>query len=294
MPRLLCFGLGFSAHVLAHRLLAEGWSVIGTTRSPDKAQRLAAQGIEPVLFDGQTPLAARVFDGVSHILSSIAPGPDGDPVLNHHRHTMAGAMTGAMNGVRWIGYLSTTGVYGNHDGGWVDEDTPATPDLPRSIRRLEAERGWQALSPAAHIFRLAGIYGPGRSVVDNVAAGTAHRIIKPGHVFSRIHVEDIASVVQASMARPAPGRLYNVCDDEPAEPADVVTYAAAMMGLPLPPAIPFAEAAGVLSPMALSFYADNRRVRNERIKTELGVTLAYPTYRQGLAAILRDRGFGER
>lgn len=161
------------------------------------------------------------------------------------------------------------------------------PDVPRSIRRLAAEREWQALPTPAHIFRLAGIYGPGRSAIEQIRSGTAHRIVKPEHLFSRVHVADIANAVIASMATPHPGRIYNVCDDEPATPDEVMRYAAELLGAPVPPAIAFEHANLVLSPMALSFYADNRRVRNHRLHTELGVTLAYPTYREGLTALAK-------
>lgn len=278
MPRLLLFGIGFSGAVLARRCLAQGWSVIGTTRSSAKLAALRAEGLDADVFDGTQPAPRSLFAGVTHILSSVPPDEQGDPVLRQH--------AGDLGAATWIGYLSTTGVYGDHGGGWVDEETPASPDVPRSIRRLAAERAWQALSPAAHIFRLAGIYGPGRNALEQVRAGTARRVIKPGHVFSRIHVEDIAAVVEASMARPHPGRLYNVCDDEPAAPDAVIAHAATLLGAPLPPALPFEAAQQTLSPMALSFYADNRRVRNQRIKEELGVRLAFPTYREGLAALL--------
>ncbi|MEM1066115.1 MAG: SDR family oxidoreductase, partial [Pseudomonadota bacterium] len=190
--------------------------------------------------------------------------------------------------LEWVGYLSTTGVYGDHGGGWVDEHTALTPATKRGEMRRVAEAAWQALAVETglplHIFRLAGIYGPGRGPFAKVRAGTARRIVKEGQVFSRIHVEDIAQVLAASIARPKPGAIYNLCDDDPAPPQDVIAHAAELLGLPLPPAIAFEEAE--LSPMARSFYAESKRVRNDRIKEELGVTLHYPSYRDGLAALL--------
>jgi len=269
MSRLFCFGLGYSAEALARRLLVRGWSVAGSTREPARQARLAALGIA---------MADAPPAGTTHILSSVPPDEQGDPILRR----FAGAIAGAQPA--WIGYLSTTGVYGDHAGDWVDETTVPTPGEPRSRRRLAAEQAWQALDPPAHVFRLAGIYGPGRSAIDQLRAGTAKRVVKPGHQFSRIHVDDIAAVLEASIARPNPGAVYNVCDDEPAQADVVVAHAAALLGVPPPPEVPFAEAR--LSPMALSFYAERRRVRNERVKRELGVRLAYPTYREGLAAII--------
>ncbi len=190
----------------------------------------------------------------------------------------------------WLGYLSTTGVYGDHQGGWVGESTPLAPSTRRGRWRMEAEAAWQALAAETglplHIFRLAGIYGPGRGPFEKVRQGTARRIIKPGQVFSRIHVEDIAQVLEASIARPNPGAAYNLCDDDPAPPEDVIAHAAELLGLPVPPAIPFDEAE--MTPMARSFYAESKRVRNDRIKKELGVDLLYPDYRSGLAALLAE------
>jgi len=273
--RLFVFGLGFSGGAIARRAKAAGWSVAGTVRGGDKAQQLAAEGIETHLFDGTVPLPARALDGSSHVLCTIAPGTAGDPALR----TCAPLLREA----RWLGYLSTTGVYGNHDGGWVDETTPPNPGQPRSVERLAAERAWQAMG--ATLFRLPGIYGPGRSAIDQVKAGTARRIDKPGQVFSRIHVEDIATTVLAAITRPSPGAIYNVADDLPAPNAEVIAYACELLALPAPPLVPWDEIASTLSAMARSFYAENRRVRNDRIKHELGVTLRYPTYREGLRAI---------
>jgi nucleoside-diphosphate-sugar epimerase len=183
----------------------------------------------------------------------------------------------------WVGYLSTTGVYGDRAGGWVDEASALTPAGERGRRRVAAEAGWRALGLPLHIFRLAGIYGPGRSALDSVRAGKAQRIDKPGQVFSRIHVDDIAAVLDASIARPYPGAIYNVCDDDPAPPQDVIAYACALLGRAPPPLVPFDQAA--LSPMARSFYGESKRVSNRRIKDELGVRLRFPDYRAGLDAL---------
>lgn len=266
--RLLCFGLGYTARALVRRL-GPGWTMAATTRGDDG----------PLLPEGG-------FDGVTHVLVSIPPGGGGDPTLDRYGSDIAG-----LKDLRWLGYLSTTGVYGSRDGGWVDETSELRPSGPRGERRAAAEREWLKLG--AHVFRLAGIYGPGRSAFDALRAGSARRIDAGGQVFSRIHVYDIASVLLASMARkrPAaiyPGAIYNVCDDEPAAQEAVVAHAARLIGLKPPPLVPLAAAE--LTPMARSFYADNKRVANARIKTELGVALAYPSYREGLAGILAAGG----
>ena len=274
-PSLFCFGLGYSARALCRRL--RGWRLAGTSRAAG-----TVDGIAAAAFDGQAPMpgAADRLRGVTHVLLSAPPDADGDPVLRHHLGDLR-----ALPDLAWVGYLSTTGVYGDRGGDWVDEDSPLTPSTDRGRRRLAAEQAWLASGLPVHLFRLAGIYGPGRNQFVSLRAGKAQRIDKPGQVFSRIHVDDIAAVLAASIDRPAPGRAYNVCDDEPAPPADVVAYAAALLGVPPPPLIPFDQAE--LSPMARSFYAESKRVSNARIKQELGVTLAYPTYREGLAALLK-------
>lgn len=272
---LLSIGHGYSAQALARRLIPQGWSVIGTTRNPARAAAFAADGIEPFLLPG--PLAPALARA-SHILTSVAPDASGDPILRDHAEELRAARPD------WLGYLSTTAVYGDHQGGWVDEETPLTPATARGQARVDAERGWAALGMPLHIFRLAGIYGPGRGPFEKVRDGTARRILKPGQVFSRIHVDDIAQVLVASMNAPRPGAIYNLCDDDPAPPEDVIAHAAELLGLPLPPAIPYDQAD--LTPMARSFYAESKRVRNDRIKSELGITLLHPTYRQGLAALL--------
>ena len=276
-PTLLCFGLGYSAEVLAQRLLARGWRIIGTSRKAEKRRLLEAKGFVMHGFDRHQQLPTTAFAGVSHVLTSIAPDETGDPVLDLHLAELR-----ACN-LAWAGYLGTTAVYGDRGGDWVDETTPIEPSLARADRRARAEAAWLESGLPAHIFRLAGIYGPGRNPFVNLKNGTARRIVKPGQVFSRIHVEDIATVLEASIDRPNPGQMYNVCDDEPAPPQDVVAHAAELMGVAPPPEQNYATA--VLSPMARTFYQGNRRVRNERIKAELGVRLAFPSYREGLLAL---------
>ena len=278
MPHLLCFGLGYSAQALADRVAKDGWKVSGTSRNPSASAEYGRNR-----FDREHALPAAAFAGVTHILVSVPPDETGDPVLDCHRGDIA-----AMPGLRWLGYLSTTGVYGDRGGGWVEENSELRPSGDRGRRRVVAESGWldlwRARGVPVHVFRLAAIYGPGQSPFDALRAGTAKRIDRPGQMFSRIHVEDLASALLASIARPRPGAVYNVCDDEPAPPGDVVAHAAGLLGLPAPPLAPFDQAQ--LSPMAKSFYDDNKRVSNAQIKSELGVALRYPDYRAGLAAIL--------
>jgi uncharacterized protein YbjT (DUF2867 family) len=282
---LFCFGLGYSARALARLVAAEGWVVSGTCRTDEKAAELRARGFAAEPFDRSCPLAAGVMSGVTHVLVSVPPDVAGDPVLDSH-----GGDIGALPGLAWLGYLSTTGVYGDRGGGWVDEAAALQPSGERGRRRVKAEQGWLDLwhdrGVPVQIFRLAAIYGPGRSPFEALSAGTARRVDKPGQVFSRIHVDDLARVLLASMRRPQAGAIYNVCDDDPAAPETVVAYAAALLGVPAPPLVPLAEAG--LSAMALSFYDDNKRVRNALIKRELGVALRYPDYRAGLAAILAE------
>ncbi len=285
---LFCFGLGYSAEAIAARLAPAGWSIAGTGRDPATRARLQGLGYALVPFDRERPVAGldRRMAQTTHLLISVPPDDDGDPVLAMHGPAIAAART-----LRWIGYLSTTGVYGDSGGAWVDEATPPRPSNARSVRRAEAEAAWLALGRAAdipvHVFRLAGIYGPGRSAVDQVRAGTARRIDKPGHLFSRIHVEDIGCALAASMERPNPGAIYNVCDDDPAPQEAVIAHACTLLGVAPRPLVAFADAD--LSPMARSFYVDNRRVCNDRLKRELGVRLRYPSYRDGLAAIVAAR-----
>lgn len=272
---LLCLGFGYTARTLARHLIPLGWRIIGTTR--DSAP--AMDGVELLQWPGQDiPL-----DGITHVLNSVAPNAQGDPVLAAMQDQISAA------DLQWVGYLSTTAVYGDRDGDWVDEHSDLRPASPRGQWRVAAEQAWLGLEGTpVHIFRLAGIYGPGRGPFSKLKRGGLRRIIKQGQVFSRIHVEDIAQVLRASMSQPNPGAVYNVCDDEPAPPQDVIGYAAELQGLPMPPAVPFEEAD--LTPMARSFYSENKRVRNDRIKSELGVELIYPEYRAGLRSMMGEEG----
>ena len=278
MNTLLSIGHGYSAQALARRLLPQGWQIIGTTRTEAGAKALRATGIDALVWP-EADLSAALAKA-THLLTSVAPG-DSDPVLQAIGPQIAGSA------LKWVGYLSTTAVYGHHNGDWVDETTPLAPTTARGAARVQAEADWTALGLPLHIFRLAGIYGPGRGPFEKVRDGTARRIHKAGQVFSRIHVDDIARVLHAALQRPHPG-IYNVCDDDPASPEDILGLAADMLGLPPPPIVPYEQAE--MTPMARSFYAENKRVRNDRIKTVLGVTLDYPTYREGLAAILAAGG----
>lgn len=280
LNHLLCFGFGFSARAFAARLDGRAWKISATSRDAEGIAEINAQGFHGLPFDHTLQLAP----DVTHLLISAPPGEHGDPVLQ----LVEAQLRRLKKNLKWVGYLSTTGVYGDRGGDWVDEDSPLEPTTARGQRRLEAERRWLRLHRdfglQVHLFRLAGIYGPGRNTLLNLRDGSAKRIIKPGQIFSRIHVEDIAGVLAASIAKPTPGRAYNVCDDEPCPPQEVVEFAANLLGLPLPPEIPFEQAE--LSPMAKSFYAESKRVSNTRIKAELGYRLIYPNYREGLRALL--------
>src|SRR5690606_4186347 len=284
---LLSLGHGYSASALARRL-GPGWRIIGTTRSAEKAARLVREGVEPLIWPGADPGTdlGPALAAATHVLASISPDAAGDPVLARHGKAIAAAAPH----LEWVGYLSTTGVYGDHRGGWVDEATPLLPTTTRGRQRLLAEEQWQALAARSglplHIFRLAGIYGPGRGPFEKVRNGTARRIVRENQYFSRIHVDDIAAVLAASIARPDPGAVYNVADDDPSPPEDVLAEAARLLGLPLPPQVPSEEAE--LSPLARSFYAESKRVRNHRIKRELGVRLAYNNYRTRLRRLHAD------
>jgi nucleoside-diphosphate-sugar epimerase len=282
---LFVFGLGYSAlHFVRTR--RDGLaSVAGTVRGADKAQRLAGEGIAALRFDDgvrDAALADRLARA-SALLVSVPPSTT-DPVLQRYLDAI-----GAASRLATIVYLSTIGVYGDHGGGWVDEATPPRPAGPRGRERLEAETAWIALGrrtgKAVHVLRLGGIYGPGRSALDKLRDGTARRLVKPGQVFNRIHVEDIARSIDAAFADRSPGGVWNVTDDEPAPPQDVIAYAAALLGIGAPPEVAFETAD--LPAMARSFYSENKRVANTRLKRDLGVRLAYPTYREGLAALLR-------
>jgi nucleoside-diphosphate-sugar epimerase len=289
MATLVCLGLGYSA---AHYVAAFGQGfdrIIGTARTPDRTARLAARPIGPhkpeaLLFDGSaaSPALVAAIEQGDYLLISAPPGEAGDPVLAH----LADAI--ARGRGRAIVYLSTIGVYGDRGGDWVDEDGDARPGSPRSTARLAAEAAWRKFGADTGkriaVLRLAGIYGPGRNALVNLADGTARRIAKPGQVFNRIHVADTARAIEACFTHGADG-VFNLADDEPAPPQDVIAFAAMLRGVAPPPEIPFDQARGAMSAMAQSFYAENRRVRNAKLKTILGVRLAYPTYREGLQAL---------
>jgi nucleoside-diphosphate-sugar epimerase len=285
MSNLFVFGLGYSAAVTATVLEAGGWRVSGTVREAGKASALEKEGIKPVLFDDRAAVEA-ALQTATHVLVSTPPGENGDPAIAAYGDALRTAPE-----LRWLGYLSTVGVYGDQRGEWVDEETPAAAPEGRKSARVEAENAWKALAGdhgiALDIFRLAGIYGPGRSPLDRIRAGDAKSVVKPGQVFNRVHVDDIAQTIIAAIRRErlAATHIFNVADDEPAPPQDVLAYAAELLHAPKPQEIPYEQAE--LSPMARSFYEDNKRVHNTRIKRELGVVLHYPTYREGLAALVR-------
>ena len=277
--KLFCFGLGYCADYFSAKLIKQGWQVSATCRTSEKAAVLETSGIRPVLLSGRK-VTLTDLGKADHILISVPPEQDGsDPVLN-----FAGAALAALQDqIKWVGYLSTTGVYGDHQGAWIDEETPAGLLSERGQRRVAAEAQWAATGLPMHYFRLAGIYGPGRNSLRALQNGTARRVVKRGQVFSRIHLADITRILEASIANPNAGRAYSICDDTPAPPQDVVTYAAELMGVSAPALQDFATAE--LSPMARSFYGENKRIRNNRIKEELGVSLEYPDYRAGLSAL---------
>lgn len=280
--QLFCFGFGYTAQALARRLRTLGGKVCGTVRSEARLQALRAQGFDSLLFEDRQAVLTSLLH-CELLLMSAPPTTDGDPVLAAFSAAIAQARP------KWLGYLSTTGVYGDCAGRWVDETSPIAPMSARAQRRAASERAWQDLAaviarPCA-IFRLPGIYGPGRSPFDALREGRARRIDKPGQVFSRIHVEDLSETLIAAMTQRAEG-IFNVCDDEPAPQHEVVAHAAHLLGVPAPPLEPFADAEATLSPMARSFYDESKRVRNDKMKRELGVHLRYPSFREGLAGIL--------
>lgn len=283
---LLCVGLGYTARALARRLSGRDVTISGTARTTTGAAAITAAGWQGFVFDGGD-ISPDLADGISratHLLVSVAPDAAGDPILTRLRSALA-----TSSRLGWVGYLSTIGVYGDHGGNWIDETVmPRDPGI-RGQRRLDAEAAWLAFGTGhgvrVEIFRLPGIYGPGRSAIDQLLSGTARRIDKPGQVFNRIHVDDIARALEAAMLRLTAHTVFNITDDEPAPAQDVVAYAAELLGLPVPPLIPFERAQ--LSPMAASFYEQSKRVSNRRMKSALGVSLAYPTYREGLAGIVQ-------
>jgi nucleoside-diphosphate-sugar epimerase len=282
---LLIFGLGYTGRAVAEAALAAGFAVAATHRAALSADWPA--GVRAVVFAQAGPVLA----GATHMLSTVPPpgdggeGEDADPVLAAYASAIRGAPR-----LRWAGYLSSIGVYGDRGGGWVDEATPPAPGQERSRRRLAAERAWAALGDrlAVDLFRVAGIYGPGRSALEEVRSGRARRVVRPGHAFSRIHRDDIALAVLAAMgqSRGSGARVLNLADDEPAEPASVIEEAARLLGLPPPPAMPFAEAEPAMSPMARSFWQESRRVRAAGTQAALGIAWRHRTYREGLRAIL--------
>ncbi len=281
--KLFCFGYGYTARALSRRLQQHGWAVAGTTRSADRAENITASEAEAVIWQSET-ISPDQLGEARAILVSTPPGESGCPTLS----AAGEALAERADQIKWVGYLSTNGVYGDHGGAWVDEQSELRPVSTRALRRVAAERAWRGFAEEHSlpliIFRLPGIYGPGRSVLDTVRSGKARRIFKAGQVFSRMHVDDIASALQASMARTGKHDLYNLADDEPAPPQDVIEYACQLLGTPAPPLVRLEDAE--MSEMAKGFYADNKRVSNQRMKNALAVTLKYATYRDGLKAIL--------
>lgn len=281
----LILGAGFSGRAIARALVARGVPVAGTSRSPEKTRGLALHGMSGLVFDGETvgETLAEALARATHVVVSIAPGEAGDPVLRLLADDLARSPD-----LKWLAYLSTVGVYGDHDGAWVDEDTPVRPVSQRSVERVEAENGWLAFAAHARkpvaILRLSGIYGPGRNAFCNLAEGTARRLVKPGQVFNRIHVADIAGAT-LHLAEKGLGGLWNVTDDEPAPPQDVVEHAASVMKIDPPAEQDFATA--TLSPMARSFYGENKRVSNTRLKAS-GYRFLYPDYRTAFRAMWAD------
>ena len=289
---LICFGLGYSAQHFVENFGEKFDRIVGTVRDTKRAAELNAQPSErlkALTFDGNsaTPELRSAIAEVDAALVSVPPDENSDPVLRACGDVLAHAQR-----LRGIVYLSTIGVYGDSGGAWVDETTPPQPGAARSRERLAAEQAWLDFGArrgiAVAILRLAGIYGPGQNALAQIARGSARRVVKPGQVFNRIHVGDIAQAIDGAFARRASG-IFNVADDEPTPPADPIVFAAQLMGVEPPPAIPFERAAPTMSPMALSFWQECRRVKNDKLKRELGVSLRYPTYREGLRALFEER-----
>ena len=278
MPlKLFIFGLGYVGQHLGRSLLTDGWKVKGTTRTQDQASILTEQGFEAIVWEVSSPFCNQFLENVTHILVAIPPDENGDIVFR--------CLKTIPSSVNWLGYLSATSVYGNHHGAWVRETSSLWPISERGRQRQLAETQWlskknQEPFYPIHIFRLSGIYGPGRSVLESIKLGKAQRFDKPGHVFSRIHIADIVAVLKASMSNPQPGEIYNLADDEPASTADVIAYGGQLLECDVPPLIPFEDSA--VSLMLKEFYAEHKRVSNEKIKASLGIKLTYPTYREGL------------
>jgi nucleoside-diphosphate-sugar epimerase len=285
--RLLVFGFGFSAEALTRLVRPQGWEIAGTFRDEADEPRLRDASVEPVALSDAKAIADETARADA-ILVTAPPGPNGCPALPVLIPALA--KTGAFPG--WIGYLSTTGVYGDRRGGWVTEKSRLAAQSVEGARRVAAERDWlqvgAGMGLSVAIFRLPGIYGPGRSPFDRLRSGKAKRIVAPGQVFSRIHVDDLAAGLTASIARPRPGGIYNLCDDEPAPNSEVLAYAARLIGIEPPPEIPLDLDA--MAPAARRFYAESKRVSNALAKAELGWRPAYPTYREGLQAVLAAGG----
>ena len=287
MPKsLFCFGYGYTCEALANELKkAGGWTISGTTRDSEKFNSLKNSFVTPYLFDYFTPIdeIGDMLNSTTHVLISTPPDEKGDPTCQVHGRDIA-----ELPNLEWVGYLSSTSVYGDRQGGWVNESTPPEPSSKRGSRRYRAERQWQNLAVEQglplNIFRLSGIYGPRRSALDSVRAGTARRIDKPGHAFNRIHIDDIVQVLMASMMQPTENEIFNLSDDEAAPSHEVIAYACKLLGMPLPRLMPYEEAD--LAPITRSFYEDNKRIENHKIKDMLGVTLKYPNHRAGLEACL--------
>lgn len=285
--KLFCFGYGYTAQALGEELKSKdkNWTIAGTTRDLDKLRALKAKGVQTFLFDDDHPLddPLMAMEGTTHLLLSVPPNDNGDPVFNFHADDLLQIDT-----LQWVGLMSSTAVYGDRDGGWVDEESEIRPTNKRGSRRALAEAQWLSLFSSyrapVHIFRLAGIYGPGRSALDAVRAGNSRRIDKPGHAFNRVHVDDIVQTLMASMDKPNPGRAYNVSDDRPAPSHELIETSCELLGLPVPPLISFDDVDQ--APMARSFYLDNKRVKNDRIKSELGVKLKHPDFVSGLKACM--------
>jgi len=278
-PCLLIFGHGYTANTFVDYIRNIDWEIFGTTRNPQTADLLIKKGVKPLMWSDGSKIKS-VINQSDYILHSIPPTENGDPVYKRFSKAIISRSTN----LSWFGYLSTTSVYGNHDGKWVDENIPVNPSSNRGLLRVKAENNWSCIKDLPlHIFRLAGIYGPNRSPLDKIRSGKAQLISKPGQFFSRIHVEDIARVLKASIEMPNHGSVYNVCDDMPAAPDKVLDYAAKLINYPDLPKVAFEEAE--LSPMAKSFYSENKRVKNERIRNELKITLKYPNFETGLNAL---------
>ncbi len=283
--RLFCFGLGFSSQALAKRLLPYGWDVSGTVRR--EHDEIKAKNISVCPFDGShpTPEISEAISRATHLLITIPPQPSGDVVLENFGEEISKARH-----LQWIGYISSTGVYGDTKGEWVDESSPLLASTDRNLRRIEVESAWLKIGQdhglPVIIFRCVGIYGPGRNLLVSVRQGSARRIDKPGLVFSRVHSEDLVQTLETSMRKPQPGEIYNVSDDCPSHPAEAVEYACGLLGVEPPPLVSYEKAD--LSPIAWGFYTTNKRISNKKIKQELGVKLRYPDYRLGLRALLED------